>query len=296
MSNDMSIRTLEPIQLKPGVKLAAVVQAIEPFLVRHLDDYAVDELKESDFSESLLEIDEFSIEVHQGKLTFYIPCTGPGGGTPPSGPYEEALEGLRPHICEDAFIEVIDHDISAANDCAVVVHVLTPVDRDYTDEQAIVACAAARIRKVAQAIAPENVLELVALDPLGPGSKQTKPHAGNISTIKVGDTLWFVPYDKRYWLGEVELTVTSVGRKYLGLRWGSSKTMRCHKDTLDVQAADGNQPGRCYMSKAGYEEQRAQRDKWAKFQKLVARELSRPDSLPESAVDLLLERMSASNR
>ena len=296
MSNDMSIRTLEPIRLNPGVTLHEVIQAIKPFLFQHLDGSAVDELKVVGGSKSLLEIDEFCIEVQKGELTFYIPCTGTGSGTPPSGPYEYALERLRPHLCEDEFIEVIDHDISAANDCAVVVHVLTPVDRDYTDEQAIVACAAARIRKVAQAIAPENVLELVALDPLGPGSKKTKPHAGNTSTIKEGDTLWFVPYDKRYWLGEVELTVTSVGRKYLGLRWGSSKTMRCHKDTLDVQAADGNKPGRCYMSKAGYEEQRAQRDKWAKFQKLVAREVSRPDSLPESAIDLLLERMSASNR
>ena len=296
MSNDMSIRTLEPIRLKPGITLPAVIQALKPFLLWHLHGSDVDVLEGVAGADSLLEIDELCIELQIGHLNFYIPCRGTGSGAPPSGPYEEALESLRPHICEDAFIEVIDHDISAANDCAVVVHVLTPVDRNYTDEQAIVACAAARIRKVAQAIAPENVLELVALDPLGQGSKKTKPHAGVTSTIKKGDTLWFVPYDKRYWLGEVELTVSSGGRKYLGLRWGSSKTMRCHKDTLDVQEADGNKPGRCYMSKAGYEEERAQRDKWAKFQKLVAREFSRPEALPESAVDLLLQRLSVGSR
>ena len=81
-------------------------------------------------------------------------------------------------------------------------------------------------------------------------------------SLSVGQTLWFVPADLRYTQPR-EVTLTGVGR-----RWATFKIpgreVRIEKTTL---REEGNNSGRCYLSRAEWDAQQARIAAWTELRR-----------------------------
>ena len=148
-SHDMSIRTLNPLPLREGVGLAQVLQAFDGFLRLH----GITELKPIQGVENGregVEDPEMSCEIEVGPsgLDFSLDCSGGGHGDNPDG-FDDLYEALVPLLASHGIVEIIDHDISAANATAVVQSLLVPSNEaDISPSRARNLVGVARMRTI----------------------------------------------------------------------------------------------------------------------------------------------------
>lgn len=91
--------------------------------------------------------------------------------------------------------------------------------------------------------------------------------------LKVGQKLWWVP-SQRYAGSQREVTVEKVGRIWAQL----SERSRIDKQTLIADGGEYMSPGRCYLSKAEYDEHIERVTAWNSFVYTV-RYQSMPDGV-----------------
>ncbi len=110
-SHELSVRTVTPMKVRIDSTEQALVAAFLPCFQEDPRDQApltLSELIVDRYSDSFVEFNE------KRELIFCIDCMGSGHGEMP----EVALQlrdALAPHLSQGGVVEVIDHDLSAAN-------------------------------------------------------------------------------------------------------------------------------------------------------------------------------------
>jgi hypothetical protein len=144
MSNhDMSLRTHTNLQMKDGVTLTQILDAMAQFLKGNGVALEQDEpgefaaLASENDGESYVSLDS------DGKADFNLACSGAGHGYAPDL-CAELCEGIRPLMQAGGVVEWVDHDISAANAESVGRAYLAPEGQEAANdglEIALAVCA-----------------------------------------------------------------------------------------------------------------------------------------------------------
>lgn len=89
----------------------------------------------------------------------------------------------------------------------------------------------------------------------------------NPHNLQPGQKLWYVPEDPR-WEKTREVTVAKIGNRWAEL---GRKDFRADLETLEVDGGKYSSPGRCYLSREAWEEEKLLRAAWREFQRDVER-------------------------
>lgn len=162
MTHEMTVLTPSDLTVKEGVTLRQLLSAMTPFLRHHLRADVVQELLGIDDDDLVAEIDNTSISLSNDAFYFYVDCYGPGHGEDPDGPLIDMIEALRPHLARGGVIEIVDHDLSAANDEARVLRYVPSADEACTEADAVRECAIALCMKALRAVTPTDVETVLA--------------------------------------------------------------------------------------------------------------------------------------
>lgn len=127
-SHDLALRTHTALQLKEGVQEATLVQAFLPFMEMHQGAFEQGQkVSLADFETEDCP-DTFVALGMTGELTFSIACRGPGLGEFPEG-FAEFRNRLMPLLATGGIVEIVDHEMSAAN-VEAVIGTFVPSDTD----------------------------------------------------------------------------------------------------------------------------------------------------------------------
>ncbi|MCP3680295.1 MAG: hypothetical protein GY782_08620 [Gammaproteobacteria bacterium] len=88
-------------------------------------------------------------------------------------------------------------------------------------------------------------------------------------SFKVGQKLYFVPFNIRRDGEPRAVTITKVGRKWVCLNHPTWKPYRFDKDTMQVDGGDWSSPAKCYLNKEAYESEKKLNNAWAELQDLI---------------------------
>lgn len=102
-----------------------------------------------------------------------------------------------------------------------------------------------------------------------------------MSAFTIGQELWWVPTNGRGRSEPSSVTVTKLGRRWIGLSNG-------HKFDIDTMRADGGQyssPGRCYLSQAEHEREMALEFAWAELRAAIENHYRPPPGVTVSQID-----------
>lgn len=136
----MTIRTHTHLQVKAGVTLQKILDAFVPFFIEFglvLAEAAPGEFAgeaSEDMGESFVILDS------DGSASFNVSCRASGYGDKPQK-FDELCDRLRPLIQGGGVIEIIDHDIGAANAASVSRVYLAPEGQEAANDELEIALA-----------------------------------------------------------------------------------------------------------------------------------------------------------
>lgn len=102
--------------------------------------------------------------------------------------------------------------------------------------------------------------------------------------ISVGQTLCFVGAH-RFNAGARDVVVTKVGRKWAQL----DNRYRIDIQTLEADGAGYTSPGRCYISRAEFEDEQRRNEVWSALRKAVNSHNRLPDTISTSQIESILK-------
>lgn len=112
-----------------------------------------------------------------------------------------------------------------------------------------------------------------------------------LQPLKTGDTLWYVPENRRMagFGGEQrEFTVTKVGRVWATVADPRKTVERVHTENLRADGKGYASPGQCYRSREHYEEWQATSEAWGDLLRALERKYYPPAGMTARRIRLAL--------
>lgn len=101
-------------------------------------------------------------------------------------------------------------------------------------------------------------------------SASTKPYSDQGEGIKVGQQLWFVPWEVRLRDRAAYETVTKIGREWVTMSGANPHRFRKGDPRMRADGRGYSSPGSYYLSREAYEQEVARNERWRNLMRRIS--------------------------